>query len=742
MPLWPSPWYAMDDTYFRARLRQIIRDRKITTIVETGINEGKSTCQFARLVDRVIGIDIEPDCVRSAERNVAAAGLNNVTLKVGDSPGVLREVMPTLPDETIFFLDAHWLEAWPLLDEIATIPPGKGVIVLHDVKVPDRDFGYDEYKGQPLDYGYVKEALTRWSPTHRVEHNRNADGCRRGLMFIFPDAPREGEATIAEAFPHRRQPVVSIIVAARNDNFMGDYKWRLSTALNFLGRNLAAMGRSDDVEIIICDFNSDVPLHTELPLTQATALITRYVIIPPSLAREMRLEERFPMAVIMNTAIRRAQGEFICMIDGDTFFTLSSLANFFLILEKRLPIGPPADQAFCLFSRRQLPVVHTFRKPTVHELEQYLARNRANLKMDPLIAGLGGPAGGVVANRKLWYEARAYEQSLIWWGWQDLHLHLRMTQRYQWVDLANFGVDLVHLEHYVAARKTNKQMNPTTASPVFEANDPDWGLANHELQVVQPACVVGDDAMYPPQHVPGSVQRWEVTGEQLIAQINAPAVGQLVTRVANECGVPQEELQALLALSWYAQHGRPRVYVEVGLGAGYAAGLVAAACPGIEIYGTENWQPGSSRARDAHPTTTANLVGHYSQFQSYTRFIGGDPATALQRLFQSPHAPETYDLGLLRLDPILGDAMTNAGILAGQLAAGGALVVVGSPERFAAVWQALRQTFPNFTYAQFSPTTGLAIAAALAPTPTRQSAAAAADPSAAIPQTPFSVPTE
>lgn len=74
-----------------------------------------------------------------------------------------------------------------MLDEIAEIRRGTGVIVFHDMVVPFRpDLGFDTYGGQPLDYRYVCPALTEWSSSHRIEYNERAE-CPfpRGVGYVF-----------------------------------------------------------------------------------------------------------------------------------------------------------------------------------------------------------------------------------------------------------------------------------------------------------------------------------------------------------------------------------------------------------------------------------------------------------------------------------------------------------------------------------------------------------------------------
>ena len=155
--------------------------------METGTNEGKSTVEFCRMVLGVIGIDNNRTCLNETGRRLVESGRTNWLLLAGNSPDVLKEIEPSLPDETLYFLDAHWQSYWPILDEIRAIRRGSGVIVMHDFRVPlHPEWGCDSYNGHDLDYDYVKDALSEWSPSHRCEYNEEVEGSKRGVAFVFP----------------------------------------------------------------------------------------------------------------------------------------------------------------------------------------------------------------------------------------------------------------------------------------------------------------------------------------------------------------------------------------------------------------------------------------------------------------------------------------------------------------------------------------------------------------------------
>ena len=190
----PGPNYALNDSFLRARLCGTIARRGVRLVVETGLNDGQSTVEFSRMAPKVIGVDWDPECINETARKMQAAGRENYELLCMSSPDAIRTIVANyfggFP-HTLFFLDAHWDGPSPVLREIREIPKGKGIIVFHDIKVPGKDFGYDKVEltdgtEVDLDYNFLQDELTAWSPTHRVEYMQQSDGCYRGAAIVYP----------------------------------------------------------------------------------------------------------------------------------------------------------------------------------------------------------------------------------------------------------------------------------------------------------------------------------------------------------------------------------------------------------------------------------------------------------------------------------------------------------------------------------------------------------------------------
>ena len=188
MMLQPNLPGALEDRFLARKLKEIIKELRISAVVETGVNEGKSTRDFAKMAETVIGIDNDRKCIESAESLLRIQGSSNYELLLGNSPDVLRTLVSRIDRErTMFFLDAHWESYWPLNDEIRSIPRGRGVIVIHDCLVPGEDLGYDSYGGTLLTYDYISGSLRDWSPRHRIEYNSRvrAEYPWRVVLFAY-----------------------------------------------------------------------------------------------------------------------------------------------------------------------------------------------------------------------------------------------------------------------------------------------------------------------------------------------------------------------------------------------------------------------------------------------------------------------------------------------------------------------------------------------------------------------------
>jgi predicted O-methyltransferase YrrM len=161
----------------------------IDTVVETGTCKGNTTILFSFLFDDVHTIEVNPEYYRHSS-NVLKS-FPNVRCYLGSSEKVLKSLLPQLQHKPVlFYLDAHWNEYWPLLDEIEQI--GKThrdncIIVIDDAKVPGRnDIKYEAHGDRECSLEYIESKLKEVSSSYTVHWIIPRTKHSRAKLMIIP----------------------------------------------------------------------------------------------------------------------------------------------------------------------------------------------------------------------------------------------------------------------------------------------------------------------------------------------------------------------------------------------------------------------------------------------------------------------------------------------------------------------------------------------------------------------------
>jgi len=185
------------DPLIQKEIERIIKEFNIEYAVETGTYKGATTSFLANLVKKVYSVEITPNRFRETRKDLKS--ISNIELFLDSSPIFLEKLLPTLlptlsTDKPIlFYLDAHWHDYWPLLDELKVIGKymnNKAIIVIDDFKVPNRSFAFDSYKDTINNFEYIEESLKSCYDSYVYYYNnRRTDyGKARhvGKIYIFP----------------------------------------------------------------------------------------------------------------------------------------------------------------------------------------------------------------------------------------------------------------------------------------------------------------------------------------------------------------------------------------------------------------------------------------------------------------------------------------------------------------------------------------------------------------------------
>jgi hypothetical protein len=155
------------DLYAEQEVFHLIKYTNTKIGIETGTSFGSTTLCLSSILSKIYSIEINDDSYDRAKQSLGPIG--NIKLCLGSSEKILEHIFKTedLKENIFFYLDAHWNDYWPILDELEIIAKycgDRAIICIDDFQVPYRNFGYDSYKGQPLNFEYIKEKISKIYP--------------------------------------------------------------------------------------------------------------------------------------------------------------------------------------------------------------------------------------------------------------------------------------------------------------------------------------------------------------------------------------------------------------------------------------------------------------------------------------------------------------------------------------------------------------------------------------------------
>jgi hypothetical protein len=291
-----------------------------------------------------------------------------------------------------------------------------------------------------------------------------------------------------------REPALSLILCSRNDGYMGNSRWRLETTLNYVAEQVEALGRTGDVELLVVDWGSDIPLRDVLRLSPAAALIVSFLLIPPKTARALQKDSPFPEVLALNAAARRARGAYIGRIDQDTLVGRRFLEVFFDLYDGRRHLAISLDCALLYSNRRAIPYWFAVQCPGYRQVAKFVRVLGRLCSLETLTnREFWTYAVGIwLVHRKLWDECGGYDERFIYYNWMEVEMILRLRQRYTLIDFGKIvNYDFYHLDHKnprvefsrcaFGHRWNTFELDPSAPPLPYRPNSDAWGLAEFKL---------------------------------------------------------------------------------------------------------------------------------------------------------------------------------------------------------------------------------------------------------------------
>lgn len=316
-------------------------------------------------------------------------------------------------------------------------------------------------------------------------------------MYNLTGTPSFGSTTsssvcpLVEAAEGPPTKLLSILCQGRNDSYMGNFTWRLSTVLNNYARSALFLGLEQEVEFIVSDWGSEVPLHEVLELSSEARRMVKFLITPPQVTKVYDKDAGFAGPHPTNAAARRARGKYLMFADSDVFIPLESLTKLIYHLREGHVHDYSLDESFFWASRTHVPNDFVEQNPLLEEVDLHIKRNWESYAHDQVsIESFLGAGLCLLMKREMWLESTGWDERLIYWGWNDIDWHRRLVWKYRWNDLERYGMKMYHLEHYKGDRSKDfhknmtRKMNDMNDPTEFAPNPSDWGLRDVALKMV------------------------------------------------------------------------------------------------------------------------------------------------------------------------------------------------------------------------------------------------------------------
>jgi hypothetical protein len=290
-------------------------------------------------------------------------------------------------------------------------------------------------------------------------------------------------------------PLITLILCSRNDSYMGNSRWRLETSINLALFNAKKADFLDQLEIIVSDWGSEIPLRDVLQLVPEAEGRVKFVHTPEDIAIIEQKDSKFPEVIALNAAARRASGEFIGRIDNDTIVGEKFFRKFAKLHQKNPTDKLDIKDSFLFVERRSVPYRISRISLPLSLISAFINLFRGFFKVESAKEWgrefWWSPVGIMMFHRDIWNATQGYDERLIYWGWMEGDLALRLGQKHQVVEFSKYvGHDFYHLEHYsnlVEYKDRNGTATPRKKNPVitenlnYKTNEPNWGLFDHDL---------------------------------------------------------------------------------------------------------------------------------------------------------------------------------------------------------------------------------------------------------------------
>jgi hypothetical protein len=330
---------------------------------------------------------------------------------------------------------------------------------------------------------------------------------------------------------------LSLISFGRNDNYNGNYAYRLNMSIASLIESLKIINRLAEVEWVFCDWNSperslDYVIERKRPEVEELVRIVEVKVLQADLIQDRP-------ALPLNIALRHAEGTYVLHTDSDAFYTPGHLQVLFSLLDEHFKDYCDVKSSYFAIPRLEIPFEMTQRNPTYQEWTRYLVMNGGHVK-ENCYPFCEGAMQGLLCTRQMWVEFGGLSENYSGYGLVDTDFTLRVGARYPIVNTGGLGLRLHHMGH--RSLQVNTDTPHASAKSYVHKLNPnrlEWGTLRGVELIKRRLLVVEPDPVPPAEATPGlsPLLVWESIDWSPFSLTHKDIIGQITgcSKVISEC---------------------------------------------------------------------------------------------------------------------------------------------------------------------------------------------------------------
>lgn len=445
------------------------------------------------------------------------------------------------------------------------------------------------------------------------------------------------------------EKLLSIITIARNDDYKGNFKNRLINSINYNSRIIYELGFSDIVEIIIVDWNSKVPLKNILELNDDARNMCRFITVPIEIAKKaLKDKQTFNIPCSANVGLRRAAGKYAFIISADMIVPRYNYSSLISFLNGEIEVPFNLNNSIFFIPTKRLKNIHIEKDTTCKIFDQIIA-SRSSQLMDAGFKWPGTGSGNVsLMNMALWKEFKGYDENLSDWGWNDIELPLRVTQKYPSYNLDFLGISVIDFEEPMTNEDISRKVNKFKVPISMVTNNSNWGLGNYTLNK---DLINIKKSLYKKGSKPqkNKIGRDEFFNEFYSQKVKDNCCKYL--KKFDSLNITNWELTNIL--SWFCTYQNCNSFLQIGVDNYVFPIMLGENFPSTNIYLIESWLGKSFNPKDMSLRLTKN------GFAGYLRYICGKEQTGIKRLSENFKNDKLIDLVIIDLSKLEDNVMEN-----------------------------------------------------------------------------------